>query len=91
MYEKAVEVMNKTGLHARPASDFVATASKFNSKVFIRNVDEDSDKVNAKSIIMLLAMGVSKGTTIEVSAEGDDEEEAVEALVALVESKFGED
>lgn len=92
MYVKNVMIENETGLHARPASDFTMLAKKYKSKVFIRNLDEEgSDKVNAKSIVMLITQGLSKGTTAEISAEGEDEQEAVEALVALVQTKFGEE
>lgn len=87
-----MKIENETGLHARPASDFTALAKKFNSKIYIQNLDdEDSCRANAKSIVMLIAQGLGKGTTAEVSAEGEDEEEAVEALVSLIQTKFGED
>lgn len=92
MYAKKVMIENKTGLHARPASDFTNAAKNFKSKVYIQNMDEpDSAKANAKSIIMLIAQGLAKGTTVEISAEGEDEEEAVKALAALIQSKFGEE
>ena len=92
MVEKNFVVKNETGLHARPASDFIALANKFRSKIFIQNMDEeDSCKANAKSIVMLIAQGLGKGVTAEISAEGEDEKEAVEALAALIKSKFGED
>lgn len=90
MYSKQTKVVNATGLHARPASDFVLAAKKYESKVTIRNVDEDGEAVNAKSIVRLLAEGMGQGTTIEIAAEGSDEQEAVDALVELVESGFGE-
>lgn len=92
MYAKQVVIENKTGLHARPASDFTALAKKFKSKVYIQNMDEEgSCKANAKSIIMLITQGLAHGVTAEISAEGEDEKEAVEELVALVQSKFGEE
>lgn len=92
IYAKQVVIENETGLHARPASDFIALANKFRSKIFIQNMDEeDSCKANAKSIVMLIAQGLGKGVTAEISAEGEDEKEAVEALAALIKSKFGED
>lgn len=91
MYAEKVRIENETGLHARPASDFTALAKKFDSKIYIRNLDEeDSCKANAKSIVMLIAQGLGKGTLAEISAEGEDEKEAVEALVSLVRTKFGE-
>lgn len=90
MYARKVLVTNKTGLHARPASDFVRCATKFKSQIQIGRTDEP-DRANAKSIIMLLAMGMSCGTEVEISAQGDDEKEAVDGLVSLIESRFGEE
>lgn len=88
MYEKTVVVKNKTGLHARPAAMFVQTANKFKSEIFI---EKEGKKVNAKSIMGVMSLAVSQGTTIAISAQGEDEKDAVEALVELVESKFGEE
>lgn len=91
MQAKQTVVKNKTGLHARPASDFVLTAKKYESKVTIRNVDDkDAEAINAKSITLILAESFSPGTTVEVAANGSDEAEAVEALVNLIDSGFGE-
>ena len=83
-------VKNKTGLHARPASSFVETAAKFKSAIKIKNLDKDSAEVNAKSIIKLLTLSMSQGTNIRISAEGEDEVEAVDTLIELVDSGFGE-
>ncbi len=83
-------VKNKTGLHARPASSFVETAAKFKSTIKIKNIDKDSAEVNAKSIIKLLTLSMSQGTNIRISAEGEDEVEAVDTLIELVDSGFGE-
>ncbi len=91
MYSKQVEIQNKTGLHARPASDFVNMAGKFKSKITIRDVNSEDEAVNAKSIVLLLTMGFGKGTMIELTGKGEDEQEAVDSLVTLIESKFGED
>ncbi|MGB9813681.1 MAG: HPr family phosphocarrier protein [Thermovenabulum sp.] len=88
MYKISVEVKNKTGLHARPAAMFVQTASKFKSEIFI---EKEGKKVNAKSIMGVMSLAVSQGTIIEISASGEDEKEAVEALAALIDSKFGEE
>lgn len=90
MYSKQTNVINVTGLHARPASDFVLAAKKFESKVTVKNVDTDTPEVNAKSIVRLLAEGITQGTTIEISADGPDEQQAVDSLVELVDSGFGE-
>lgn len=88
MYEKTIVVKNKTGLHARPAAMFVQTANKFKSEIF---VEKEGKKVNAKSIMGVMSLAVSQGTTITILAQGEDEKDAVEALVELVENKFGEE
>ena len=91
MIAKQTKIINKTGLHARPASDFAVAAKRFSSKVYIRNLDRaDAQPVNAKSIVRILAEGMGQGAAVEISAEGVDEQEAVEALVELVETGFGE-
>jgi phosphocarrier protein HPr len=88
MFQQNVIVKNKTGLHARPAALFVQTANKFKSEVFI---EKDGKKVNAKSIMGVMSLAVSQGTPIIISAQGEDEKEAVIKLVELIERKFGED
>lgn len=90
MVSKQTSITNATGLHARPASLFVTEAKKYQSNVTIKNVDKDSAPVNAKSIMMILAAGLGTGTTVEVSCDGPDEAEALDALVALIDSGFGE-
>jgi len=90
MFSKTVTVTNATGLHARPASDFIACASKFKSKITIKRVDED-DEANAKSIVMLLSLGLGQGTEVLLTAKGEDEVEAVDTLIELIDSKFGEE
>lgn len=89
MYSKSTTVLNSTGLHARPGADFVAMAKKFGCKISIRSLARDKT-ANAKSIVHLLALGLKQGAEVEISAEGDDEREAVDGLVALLDSKFGE-
>ena len=81
-------IENKTGIHARPASVFVQTAGKFKSKVQIK---AKGKAVDAKSILMIMSMGLTKGTEIELVAEGPDEAEAVATLKKLVDDKFGEE
>lgn len=90
MYSKTVTIVNKTGLHARPASEFVSKASKFKSKITIKKNVDGASEANAKSIVILLTLGLSKGTEIVISADGEDEKDAVDTLVQLVESGFGE-
>lgn len=87
MTTRTVTVSNKTGLHARPASMFVQTANKYDSQISIKHGDRD---YNAKSIMALLSAGISSGSIIDISAIGDDECKAVEELVTLIESQFGE-
>ena len=82
MTEATVTIENKTGIHARPAS------VKFKSKVQIK---AKGKTVDAKSILMIMSMGLVKGTEITIVADGPDEADAVKALKELVESKFGEE
>jgi len=88
MYSESIVVQNKTGLHARPAASFVQTASKFKSSI---TIEKDSEQANAKSMLSLLAIGASTGSTVTVTAEGEDEGQAVKTLIELVRSKFGEE
>lgn len=90
MYKRQTTIVNPTGLHARPASDFVATAKKFSSKISIADLNSKDQPANAKSILILLSLGLAEGTTVEISADGTDETEAVDSLVTLIETGFGE-
>lgn len=91
MQTTQVTIMNPTGLHARPATEFVATAKRFVSRITIKNAaNTDSTPVNAKSIVHLLTLGLSQGTVAQISAEGEDEAAAIEALTQLVASGLGE-
>lgn len=90
MQKKETTIVNSTGLHARPAAEFVAAAKKYESKITIGKAGEEK-QVNAKSIVLLLSLGVSKGTKVEIAADGPDEQQAVDGLVALLESGFGEE
>ena len=89
MFSLQAKLINASGLHARPASDFVKLAKSFTSRITVRDVEREN-AVNAKSIVMLLSQGFCKDTTIEIAAEGADEQAAVTALVDLVGSGFGE-
>ncbi|MBX5475993.1 MAG: HPr family phosphocarrier protein [Clostridia bacterium] len=84
---RTVTVTHESGLHARPAALFVQTAARFKADIKVAKGDRSA---NAKSIMSVLALGVTKGTTIDILATGDDAEEAVDALTRLVESGFGE-
>ena len=91
MYSKTTVIVNESGLHARPAHDFVNTAKKFSSKITIKNMDDpEAEATNAKSMVMLLAEGIAKDNHVEISANGEDEVQAVDELVALIETGFGE-
>lgn len=83
------QVINASGLHARPASMFVKLAKGFESEIQIRNLDKDGSFVNAKSIMRLLTAELRKNDWLELKAEGSDEAEAVDQLIALVNSGFG--
>jgi phosphocarrier protein HPr len=88
MTEATMMIENKTGIHARPASIFVQTATKFKSKI---QVKAKNKTVDAKSILMIMSMGLVKGTEMTICADGPDEAEAVKTLQELVASKFGEE
>lgn len=88
MTSREVTIQNRLGLHARAAARFVHTAAQFESRV---TAGRNGRVMDGKSILGILLLGASRGTTVEISAEGDDEEAAVQALVSLVEGRFGED
>jgi len=88
LVEKEIQIKNKLGLHARPAYMVVQAASKFKSEIrFIR----DELEVNGKSIISVMMLAAEKGSIIKIRIQGEDEQEALEDLVQLFESKFGEE
>ena len=90
MAEATIQVKHKVGLHARPASLFVQTAAKFSSTIKVKNLSANGNFVDAKSIIMVLTLGVMKDHEIQIQAEGADEADAVAALQALINNNFGE-
>lgn len=87
MIEKDALIVNKLGLHARATSKLVKLASTFNSHIEIEN---DGQRVNAKSIMGVMMLAASKGTTVTLHAEGNDEQEAISALEQLIAQQFGE-
>ncbi len=87
MTTQTVQVLNKIGLHARPATMLVSAAEKFESNIIIKN---GARTATAKSMINLLALRAKMNDRITIEATGSDEEEAVVALVNLIDSKFGE-
>ena len=89
MYTRATTIINETGLHARPASDFTRAAAAFASDITLCRLGEDR-AINAKSTVHLLTLGLDKGSEIEISADGPDERAAVDALISLIDSGFAE-
>ena len=87
MYVKDVLVQNQVGLHARPATFFIQKANEFKSSIW---VEKEERRVNAKSLLGVLSLGIVGGTNIRMIADGSDEEAAVDGLVALVQSGFAE-
>lgn len=85
---KEVVVQNQVGLHARPATFFIQKANEFKSSIWI---EKEERRVNAKSLLGILSLGIVGGTTIRIIADGADEEDAVKGLVDLVDSGFSED
>ena len=87
MYTQEIIVNNAVGLHARPATFFIQKANEFKSGIWVEKEDR---RVNAKSLLGVLSLGIVKGTTITLIADGSDEKEAVGALAELVKDNFGE-
>lgn len=87
MYSNSVTVLNKVGLHARPATFFIQKSNEFKSSIW---VEKDERRVNAKSLLGVLSLGIIGDTEITIIADGVDEEEAVNALVELVKTGFAD-
>lgn len=87
MISKEVVISNQVGLHARPATFFIQKANEYKSSIW---VEKDDRRVNAKSLLGVLSLGIVKGTAITIIADGTDEEEAVAALSELIASDFAE-
>ncbi len=87
MYIKEVTVENQVGLHARPATFFIQKANEFKASIW---VEKQERRVNAKSLLGVLSLGIVGGTTIQIIADGPDEQTAVDSLVKLVSSGFSE-
>ena len=87
MYTQEVTINNEVGLHARPATYFIRKANEFKSGIW---VEKDERRVNAKSLLGVLSLGIVGGTTIRLIADGSDEQQAIEGLVKLIESGFNE-
>jgi len=87
MIKKVLKITNKTGLHARPAAMLVKTTGKFKSDIYI---SKDGYEVNGKSIMGVLTLAAESGSTLEVRIEGEDEQEAMEAIENLIKNNFNE-
>ncbi len=86
--EREVKIVNKYGLHARPAMQFVELANRYGSKIEVSN---GTLSVDAKSIMSVMRLAATKGTVLKLSAVGDDAEEAIDAITELIEGGFGEE
>ena len=86
--ERTAVIQNKTGVHTRPAYAFVQLASSFKSKITIKGKGKSGD---AKSVLMIMSMGLSKGSEVTITADGPDAEEAVNALIGLIENQFDQE
>jgi phosphocarrier protein HPr len=87
MAERTVRIKNRLGLHARAAARFVQTANRYKARI---TASRDGRTMDGKSILGILLLAASQGTSLRLGAEGEDEDAAVAALVALVEDGFGE-
>jgi phosphocarrier protein HPr len=87
MISKDVTIINKLGLHARAAAKFVSLASRFSSSL---QVSRNGREVNGKSIMGIMMLAASKDSVITLTAEGEDEEQIIDALVTLIENRFDE-
>ena len=87
MLQQSIEINNKLGLHARASAKLTQLAGQFKSDIWISRTER---RVNAKSIMGVMMLAASKGTTITLETSGEDETEAMAALIALVDDKFGE-
>ena len=87
MISRGLTINNNVGLHARPATFFVQKANSFESAIW---VEKEDCRVNAKSLLGVLSLGITKGTNITLIADGADEGAAIDSLAALINSEFGE-
>lgn len=87
MIKRDVTITNNIGLHARPATFFIQKANSYKSLIWIEKEDR---KINAKSLLGVLSLGIAQGMTVTISAEGQDEQEAVNGLSELIDTEFAE-
>jgi phosphocarrier protein len=87
MVERTVQILNKNGLHARPAAEIVKLAAKYTSEI---TISRDGTEVNGKSIMGVMMLAAECGASIVLRADGTDAEQAIDAIAALIANKFGE-
>ena len=87
MISRSVTIKNSIGLHARPATFFIQKANSYKASIW---VEKEDCRVNAKSLLGVLSLGIAKGMTVKLSADGQDEEAAIDGLVSLINSGFNE-
>ena len=87
MISREVTIKNSVGLHARPATFFIQKANSFKSSIWVEREDR---RINGKSLLGVLSLGIVKGMSITIIADGSDEEEAIEGLAALIDTGFNE-
>jgi phosphocarrier protein len=87
MLQQSIEIINKLGLHARASAKLTQTASGFQSQV---HLSRNGRRVNAKSIMGVMMLAAARGTTVDLEIEGPDEQDAMNALITLINDKFGE-
>ena len=88
MYERKATIKKQVGLHARPATFFIQKANEYRSSIWI---EKDDRRVNAKSLLGVLSLGVAQGSVINIIADGQDDVKAVDALCELIDSDFAEE
>jgi phosphocarrier protein len=86
-----IVVVNKLGLHARPAMQFVDLANQFSSNITVKKGGDEPEEADGKSVMNMIILAATEGTPLRIEAEGDDAEAAVEKLAELFASKFGEE
>ena len=87
MVERTVQILNKNGLHARPSAEIVKLAAKYRSEI---TISRDGTEVNGKSIMGVMMLAAECGASIVLRADGEDAEQAVDAIATLIANKFGE-
>lgn len=88
---KEIVVLNKLGLHARPAMQFVDAANQFASRITVRKGGEEPGEADGKSVMQMIILAATEGTPLQIEAEGDDAQRAVDKLAELFADRFGEE